>query len=66
MYAQVPTYSYNYVNNASTKSILKKDAGSATARAGKRLQINLLPTAVHAVTPIEDADYWFKPVGRWN
>jgi hypothetical protein len=62
-FLQVPTY--NYVNTSTVKSILKKDPSPSSSKSGKRLQINLHPTAVHAVTPIDDVDYWYKPVGRW-
>ena len=65
-HAIAPTYTYNYVNSATIKSILKKDSNSASsAKSGKRLQINSQPTAVHAIMPIDDVDYWYKPVGRW-
>lgn len=61
-YLQVPTY--NYVNSSQAKSILKRDSSSSSAPR-KTCQINIQPTAVHAITPIDDANYWYKPVGRW-
>jgi len=62
---QAPTYTYDYANTSTVKSILKKGAVSSS-KAGKRLQINCQPTAVHPITPIDDVDYWFKPVRQWE
>jgi len=63
-YLQVPTY--NYVNSCQAKSVLKRDSASSSSSVPRKTcQINIMPTAVHAITPIDDADYWYKPVGRW-
>jgi hypothetical protein len=62
-YLQVPTY--NYVNSSHAKSILKKDSSSSSSSVPRKTcQITAEPTAIHAITPIDDADYWFKPTGR--
>jgi len=62
-YLQPPTY--DYVNIlGKNQSILKRESSSSSVPR-KTCQIIIQPTAVHSVTPIEDVDYWYKPVGRW-